>query len=215
MARRYTDEEKEEILARLDDNFGNVTLTALQMNIPTRTLQHWKRMRKLEAFKRGEPAPGNSLLLRKKSDAPQQKQQQVGAQRAVSDTEQTPSKGEEDYKTQVTKEYTHIRERLMEHINNLIETLTDDPDTAHLRITALSRLLDRVIKLEALVGKETDQVIRIEYKYPDGSIHDKPPWMDPEYVAAQAERQAEFQRRRAERFPNFPWGDPPSEDTHS
>lgn len=46
--------------------------------------------------------------------------------------------------------------------------------------TALGTVVDRLLKLEeyaagyAQAGKE--QVIRVEYKYPDNSIHDAPPW---------------------------------------
>lgn len=159
MVRHYTPEQKADYLQHLDDNFGNVTLTALQTGVPSRTLYTWKRERKLQAIKNGDPIPGT--LRHKKSLVP------------------PPPKADEPEDAQ--GEYTRLRERLMEHINNLMETLTDDPDTAHLRVVALTRLLDRVIKLEALTAKEGEQVYRIEYKYPDGTIHDIPHWENEDY----------------------------------
>ena len=159
MSKRYTQEQRADALQHLDDNYGNVTLTALQTGIPTRTLYQSKRERKLRR-QQAEPP-----LLHKKSAVPPQ---QTAAKTAPE------SAGQQG-------DYTRIRTRLMEHIDTLIETLTDDPDTAHVRAMALTRLLDRVIKLEALTRSEDpEQVIRIEYQYPDGSLHHAPIWADPD-----------------------------------
>ncbi len=147
MSRRYTPKQKADALQHLDDNYGNVPLTALQTSIPERTLRDWKRLRKLETLKQLPP--------KKVAQRQQQKEYE-----------------EED----TTAAYTRIRAHLMQHINTLLDTLTDDPDTANLRAIALTRLLDRTIKLEAFVQNETDHAIRIEYQYPDGSIHTAPPW---------------------------------------
>lgn len=183
VSRRYSDEEKELILQTLDDNYGNVTLTALQTDIPIRTLQDWKRHRKLLALKHGNALP--RVLPRKKNEARQQQQQQT--------TDNDTDEAEEE------NEYAYIRKRLMEHINNLLETLTDDPDTAHLRINALSRLLDRVIKLEQLVNDDPtcEKVIRIEYKDPDGSIHSTPMW-NRNHEKEVPETKADWLRKRDE-----------------
>lgn len=162
MSKRYTNQQKADALQQLDDNDGNVMLTAIQTDIPKRTLYEWKRQRKLQAIKDGQPASGT--LQHKKSAVP--------PQQSAANTDQ-PDDDEDPY----LREYTTIRKRLMDHIFTMTDSLIDDPETAHVRIIALSRLLDRVIKLEALTRKETDdRVIRIEYKYPDGTIHDRPPW---------------------------------------
>ncbi len=159
MPKRYTDQQREDTLQHLDDNYGNVTLTALQTNIPARTIYQWKRERKLRR-QQAEPP-----LLHKKSDALPQKSA------ANTDHIEDEPQGE----------YTRLRTRLMQHIDTIVETLTDDPDTAHIRAMALTRLLDRVIKLEALTRTEQpEQVLRVEYLYPDGSIHDIPPWQKPD-----------------------------------
>jgi transposase-like protein len=162
MTRRYTQQQKEEILQQLDDNFGNVTLTAIQTGIPKRTIYDWKQQRKLLALKNGEPVPGQ---LPPKKNSVWRRQSAANPEQAETHDDGNPP-----------NEYARIRERLMEHLDTLIETLTDDPDTAHLRISALSRLLDRVIKLEDLARTAGPQKVIFEYKYPDGTIHGKPMW---------------------------------------
>lgn len=155
MPRAYSDTQKTEALDHLDANFGNVTLTAIQTGIPSRTLYEWKRQRKLRR-QQAEPP-----LLHKKNAVPQQ-------QNATNDDESDSG------------EYTRIRSRLMQHLEHLLDSLTDDPDTAHLRIIAVTRLLDRVVKLDPLAGNEHEQVIRIEYVQPDGTVHNSSPWWTPE-----------------------------------
>jgi transposase-like protein len=128
MSRRYTPEEKAAALQHLNDNYGNITLTAMQTSIPVRTLHHWRRERKLQLLANistDNEDEALESLLHKKVDV--QQQQEV---------------------------YTRLHQTLLEHLFNLTETLLDDPDTAHLRITALARLLDRVIKLEDLAKSE-------------------------------------------------------------
>lgn len=159
MPRKYTDQQKIDALQHLADNYGNVTLTAIQTGIPERTLRDWKRRRKFETLK----------------DLPPIKETRRRQQTAANDDPDQNTENESE------GEYTRIRQRLMQHIDTLLETLTDDPDTAHLRIIALTRLLDRVIKLESLTRTESNAPIRIEYKYPDGTLHNVPPWHNADY----------------------------------
>ena len=151
MAQRYTNQQKADILNQLSANLGNVALTARQTGVPLRTLYTWKR----------EQQPDDPALQHQKSPL---------LQHYTAETADHPE-----------GEYARIRARLMDHINHLLDTLTDDPDTAHLRIMALSRLLDRVVKLEALTRADSaNSVLRIEYVQPDGSISANPPWYSPD-----------------------------------
>ena len=157
MARRYTEEDKQHALQTLDDNFGDVTLTALQTDIPRRTLQDWKRMRKLKQKQTGEHLPP------KKDDA---QQQQYRANHQDKEHKQV---------------YTEIRDRLLDHIYALVDVLIDDPEIMHARVMSLIRLLDRVIKLEALSDNEqVEHRVIIEYKHPDGTLHKNPHWFESE-----------------------------------
>ncbi len=60
-----------------------------------------------------------------------------------------------------------------------IDTAMDDAPLNQLT-SALGVVTDRYIKLDKLLAQthvdEEEQVIRIEYQYPDGSLHDAPPW---------------------------------------
>jgi transposase-like protein len=134
MSRRYTEEEKLKALEHLNANAGNVTRTAAQTSIPARTLREWKR--EYEAL---VAADGLSHT----PDFPSE-----GAAAAENLRRRRQQEGE----------YTHIRQMLMDHLFDLTESLMDNPDTAHLRINALSRLLDRVIQLEKLSEWEQKEI---------------------------------------------------------
>lgn len=61
-----------------------------------------------------------------------------------------------------------------------IETQIDDAPLNQLA-TALSAVIDRYLKLDEHLALRRDsdektEVIRVEYQYPDGTCHDRPPW---------------------------------------
>lgn len=84
-------------------------------------------------------------------------------------------------------EYLH--ERLIQNTLQLMDAVEGQIDGAPLNqlTSAVGTLVDRYFKLDEHLTQfnltENEQVVRIEYKYPDGSIHDTPPWSedDPEY----------------------------------
>jgi hypothetical protein len=60
--------------------------------------------------------------------------------------------------------------------------LAADLDSAAVRAMALARLLDRVIKLEPIIAStRPPRPITIQYEYPNGTVHDIPPWKHPDY----------------------------------
>lgn len=87
-------------------------------------------------------------------------------------TDEATSDSLEDY-----GKYTTLRHKLTHHIELLADTLADDPETIHIRAMALSRLLDRVIKLEDYAVSEEPRHLIIEYAY-DGGLHPHPPWLE-------------------------------------
>lgn len=88
------------------------------------------------------------------------------------DTEQEP----------LLRLYTH----LLDDALRLAESLEDVIDDAPLnqRVHALSQLIDKIIKLAAVLPRpaEAERVIRHEYRYADGTIHPTPPWADEDYT---------------------------------
>ncbi|MFN8378111.1 MAG: hypothetical protein U0452_05515 [Anaerolineae bacterium] len=75
----------------------------------------------------------------------------------------------------------HLRQSLLETAHALNVAIRETTGTAPLNqlSAALGLVIDRLLKLEAHAPAEdeTDEtVIQIEYKYPDGSVHRRPPW---------------------------------------
>lgn len=145
---RYSQTEKEQILTRLSELNWDVPLASLELKVPERTLYRWKRQ----------------------------------WQEKYLSLPQLPSSFGKSYK-QIEKElndnfvvgeYTDLRHQLMSHINTLVPTLSQDPDLAHRRVLALTRLLDRVLQLEELVRAEKVEPLVIKYETPDGYLHDMP-----------------------------------------
>jgi transposase-like protein len=147
MPKHYTPQQKTEALA-LVESTGSVTLASLQTGIPERTLYHWRRQQQLR-----------DGVLQKKNSLPPQKN--------------TPLTQE-----QVTAELRQLRDQIMSHIFAITATLSEDDGHVNHRAIALTRLLDRVMKLNTQVIhlEPGQQTIRIEYLYPDGSVHARPAW---------------------------------------
>lgn len=80
-----------------------------------------------------------------------------------------------------------LRRRLIEAADQLaasLEAVIEDAPL-HQRAGALGIVIDRYLRLgEVLPQEEQEQVIRIEYKYPDGSIHRVPPWAGQDFAGA-------------------------------
>jgi hypothetical protein len=93
----------------------------------------------------------------------------------MADTEQAADSAE-----QVTEALRQLQRQLLslalELVDGLEESIPDAP--LNQRIAALKTLLDSVLKLEERMPQPEiqEKVYRIEYKYPDGTIHPTPPW---------------------------------------
>lgn len=84
-----------------------------------------------------------------------------------------------------TKQLQDLRELLMSHVFEIAASLNQNDELVNTRAIAVSRLLDRVMKLDTQIAQivpDGPQVFRVEYKYPDGTIHDIPIWKHPEYL---------------------------------
>lgn len=126
MARRYSEREKIDALARLAASGDDVAAISAQTGIPASTLRGWLR--------RGRTPDEALNALR---------EQLIADAAALADS--------------------------------LIEVIDDAP--LHQRATALNQLVDKIIRLaEKLPPDQREEVIRIEYIQPDGSVRDTPPW---------------------------------------
>lgn len=75
-----------------------------------------------------------------------------------------------------------MRKQIMQELVNLSADLPDGlgVSSPYQRVLLMSHLLDRLMKLDAHLQPYTisNTVRRIEYVYPDQSVHNVPPWMD-------------------------------------
>lgn len=73
-------------------------------------------------------------------------------------------------------DFRKVRDILMSHAQRLAESLNPDDADINRRSLALSRILDRIHQLDAMLPDLIpEQIIRHEFVY-DGMVHDKPPW---------------------------------------
>ena len=95
----------------------------------------------------------------------------------MTETEQATDSAE-----QVTEVLKHLQRQLLdlalEIVNEMEEAIADAP--LNQQVAALKAILDSVLKLEARMPQTEPQekVYRIEYRYPDGTIHNSPPWAE-------------------------------------
>lgn len=92
----------------------------------------------------------------------------------------TPTPDKSDAPLSSSQMIALLRERLIKSAVTLASSLDEVVDNAPLnqRATALSQLIDKIIKLAEQLPVEHEQVIRIEYLHPDGSIRQRPPWAE-------------------------------------
>lgn len=84
-----------------------------------------------------------------------------------------------------------LRQRLLDSAHLLAAGLEEAVAESSLRerASALGTLIDRLIRLQQLLqqaqekpdGSPEEQVVRVEYQYPDGTAHDAPPWANADY----------------------------------
>jgi hypothetical protein len=176
----YTYEEKSHILKVLAENGGNIPTTCLDTGVPERTLSRWKRddalgigvlspTRPYTPAEDSPPPPPNFF-----SDSP-----------PPTDSEEEDEEDEDDESPNIYDQLVRLRDQIMDHIFAITPMLSTDDDHINSRAVALTRLLDRLLKLDDAIAERTppgERVIRIEYKFPDGTIHDRPPWSsDPDW----------------------------------
>ena len=83
----------------------------------------------------------------------------------------------DDLQATVTALHTQLAHNAL-HLAAAMDTLIDDAPLNQVA-TALSAVIDRYLKLDEHLSQHTqdkEQVIRVEYQYPDGTLHHTPLW---------------------------------------
>jgi hypothetical protein len=161
MSRRYTNEEKDHILHILDQYRGDVVRASVHTGVPERTLFRWKQRCRIEAEHKSQ----QSVIL------PPQKSSLPPPQ---TDPDAPESDDEEE---SLADRYVALREMMLDRIFTFAEKMTDDNAYAASRAVAVTRLLDRVIKLDAEIDRinyiKANRAI-FEYELPDYDDDDYP-----------------------------------------
>lgn len=157
MSRRYALDHKALVLAILQKNGGDVQLTSQQTGVPARTLRDWRRQ------SLGVPPPSIFPPPPPHSPSPLVEEEQAG----------------EEEQPDPRDQFFQLRELMMREALTLATSLASD--MAHTpvsqRASALTRLVDRILRLDDVLPRNwPEMVIRHEYHYPDGTLHDVPPW---------------------------------------
>ncbi len=148
MARRYSKSHKAETLQRLDENAGDVALTSLQSGVPERTLREWRRLR--------------ALNLAAAAETEWRQAREQPSQPPPSATDSAAS-------------FETLNVLLMDEAFKLAGSLATgwDDSPTHLRMMALAHLIDRILKLNAILPHSGgDNKIRIEFVDYDGQVYD-------------------------------------------
>jgi hypothetical protein len=192
MARQYTSEEIAVATKALEENGGDISLISTLLGIPERTLYTWRKKYLKTSKKSYSPPP----LL---PPAPETPQQPLHPNPFGMTHEDLQKALETEY---VPHPYNDLRQALMADIVKLQPTIAEDPNLAHVRALAVSRMIDDVLRLEAICRVEKPQLTIFKYEYHDGTLHDVPPWSHAihqramrayEAVIAAAKRQYEEQ----------------------
>lgn len=161
MSRRYTPDEKSAILAQLDLNRGDILLTSHQTGIPTRTLYTWRHEVAFQRRRQRHTTP--NLPLNSPSDE---------SSVAANIPSPTIPTFENDLDTM-----RFMRSRIMQELLNLTVSLNDNFDgtTPYHRVLILSRLLERLMKLDDHLKPyiPAEQVIRI--------VREQKPYVNPDF----------------------------------
>lgn len=211
MHRSYTPEEKARALDLLEEKAGDVSYVSYLTGISERTLYTWKKHLKYMQMEGERETPPPLHWLRQQPERQERLQQQQQKKRLQQQQRQemtafgmTHEELEEALKAEyVTSPFTNLHDDLILHLQHLNFGLTDEPEMAHRKALAFSRIFNIVQQLEEMIRLEKPQVSIIKYEYPDQSYHDIPPWSNAvheratqayEAVIAEAKRQYEEQR---------------------
>jgi transposase-like protein len=220
MSHLYLPEEKAHALDLLHEHNGNVSYVSYLTGISERTLYTWRRHQKYAiAEQEGYPQPKH--WVRQHPERQERLQQQKEKRSQLQQQQQkitafgiTQAELEEAMKVEyIPSPYTNLHADMLLHLQHLNFSLTDDPETAHIKALAFSRILGDVLKLEELVRIEKPQLSLFKYEYPDKTYHDVPYWSNAVYeratqayeaVLAEAKRQYEEQQAALNPQPDTP-----------
>lgn len=170
--RHYSAQQKAHALLTLRQHNGDISLVSHLLNIPDRTLYRWRI--EMETSDEWRDLPKNFIPPSPPILPISPSVQQPMSPNPFGMTHEELQKALEiEY---VPHPYNDLRQALMADIVKLQPTIAEDPNLAHVRTLAVSRMIDDVLRLDAICRVEKLQPVIFKYEYHDGSLHDVPPW---------------------------------------
>jgi hypothetical protein len=171
--RHYSPEQKEHAILALQHYDGDIGRVSRLLNISNRTLYRWRK--EMENSNQWRDLPKNFISssppISPISPSPEPPASYTAAFGMT--REELEKALEFEY---VKHPYEDLRKALMADVQKLQRTIADDPDSAHIRSLAVSRMLGDVLHLDQMCRIEKPQLSIIKYEFPDGTFHDIPPW---------------------------------------
>ena len=173
MPKRYTAQQKEDVLRCLQANDGSVMLTSIQTGVSERSIRYWKQRQ----FMEDTVSTSQTKSQQQKENAMQQQQKEDKSMYG----HDTSSPNDEKSDPQLT-ELRSLRQTIMNHIFELAADLSSGDELVSQRAIAVSRLLDRIPKLDSQIKlfETRRKGYQIEYIY-GGKSHNIPPWENDEF----------------------------------
>jgi hypothetical protein len=159
---RYDDETQQATLDCLAANEGDYQATSDVTGVSVTTLRRW-------AKRENTPVYGDEVVRLRGELA--------GLKAKIEAQPLTSESAGDDMRAWL---HNNVLPHLIEGALLLSSSIPEVIEQASLsqRVTALNQLLDKIMKLLALVPTYGEQVLRVEYVHPDGTIHGTPHWAE-------------------------------------
>ncbi len=194
MPSRYTPDQKQEALRLLFKYDHNIPIVEQLTGVPRSTLYRWRKQQLSQdgAQMRQKNIPSSDNHSHE-TETPLPADRKAGISGR---TYPYPLEDDEADADENLDDFRRLRSVLMQHAQNLAADLNPDDPDINRRSLALSRILDRIHQLDAMLPDLLpEQILRHEFVY-DGMVHDKPPW---ERTEDDLLEQLEFVRREKAR----------------
>ena len=179
--RHYRPEIRAAALECIEALDGSVALTSELSGIPTRTLNRWRREQ------RSRRQLAREQLLQEKDSgaaAAESRRRQAEAQLRQLRKQRAALLGGSGARRATVADNPRARleelalVQLLDEATLLADSLGEAIDDAPLgqRATALNHLLDTILRILALLPRQEEVLVRVEFQDPDGTAHSTPPW---------------------------------------
>ena len=192
MPKEYTDLQKRDALDWLDIYDNNISMVHSRTGIPERTLRRWRAEREQER---------KQLMTEKDIETDIKRSYNDDASPIDSpSTEDEPAASDRE-------DFSYIRGHLMRYARELAADLRPADIDSNLRTLTLSRILDRIERLDnILIDKATEFVTRFEYYY-DGAVQPHPPWANASAKEDPEDQEASAEQTDSDDLKTAPWAD--------